>query len=309
MPRDDRRTEAGPEEMTAPLHALLEGVVDYAGLFPPAGLDMRAAVTNYASYLASDDAWMLGRFVLPLARLDEFEGERLAMEGEHGARRWRLSGLTGGDVMSDVALATEFNSRGGTGAIVDSLEAKLATVEEVRRLASRLPGDMELYVEIPVADDPAPLVRAIADVGAKAKIRTGGVTPAAFPPSAQIIRFMRRCIEAGTAFKATAGLHHPLRAQYRLTYEPDAPSGTMFGFLNVFLAASLLCAGGSDEDAVALLEETSANDLEFSGAEARWRSHRLTTDQLRDARRALARSFGSCSFREPVDDLHALSLL
>jgi len=295
--------------MTAPLHALLEGVVDYAGLFPPAGLEMRAAVANYAAYVGSDDAWMLGRFVLPIARLEEFEEARLALDGQLASRRWRLSGLTGGDMMADVALATEFNSRGGTGAIVDSLEAKLSTVEEVRRLAARLPGDMELYVEVPVHEDPATLIRAIADVGAKAKIRTGGVTQTAFPPSAQIVRFMRRCMEAGAAFKATAGLHHPLRARYRLTYEPDAPSGTMFGFLNVFLAASLLSAGGSDDDATLLLEETSVNDFEFSGAEVRWRSHRLTTDQLRDARRALARSFGSCSFREPVDDLHALSLL
>src|SRR6185503_14054208 len=129
-------------------------------LFPPAGLEMRAAVANYAAYLAGDDAWMLGRFVLPIARLEEFEEARLALGGSD-ATRWRLSGLTGGDAIADVTRAMEFNSRGGTGAIVDSLEVKLSTVDDVRRVAGRLPGDMELYVEIPVTDDPAALVKAI----------------------------------------------------------------------------------------------------------------------------------------------------
>ena len=32
------------------LRALLTGIVDYAGLFPPAALDMTTAVRNYASY-------------------------------------------------------------------------------------------------------------------------------------------------------------------------------------------------------------------------------------------------------------------
>ena len=294
--------------MTVALHALLEGSVDYAGLFPPASLDMRAAVTNYAEYLGSDAAWMLGRFVLPLARLEEFEAERLALGGDSGARRWHLSGLTAGDAIADVSAASEFNGR-GAGAVIDSLEARLSTVDDVRRVAARLPGDMELYVEIPITEDPAALVKAIADVGAKAKMRTGGLTPEAFPRSSDVVRFMRRCIEAGTAFKATAGLHHPIRAEYRLTYEPGAASGTMYGFLNVFLAASLLCAGGSEANAIALLEERSANAFTFEGAGVQWRDQRLTTDQLRDARRALARSFGSCSFREPIDDLHALSFL
>jgi hypothetical protein len=295
--------------MTTALHALLEGAVDYAGLFPPASLEMRAAVANYSEYLDGVDAWMLGRFVLPIARLEEFEVERLAVGGAEATRRWRLSGLTGADAIADVARAIEFNRRGGTGAIVDSLEAKLSDVDDMRRVAARLPGDMELYVEVPVADDPQALVRAIADVGAKAKIRTGGVSPSAFPSSGEVARFMHRCIEAGTPFKATAGLHHPLRAEYRLTYDPDAPMGTMFGFLNVLLAAALLCAGASEEEARAALETTSPGDFAFDDSGARWRGHRLTIDQLRAARRAAARSFGSCSFHEPVDDLPALSPL
>ena len=40
-----------PTETTdTALQALLESLIDYAGLFPPAGLDMATAVANYAGY-------------------------------------------------------------------------------------------------------------------------------------------------------------------------------------------------------------------------------------------------------------------
>ena len=39
------------------IRALLTGSIDYAGLFPPAGLDMASAVENYARYRAGPDAW------------------------------------------------------------------------------------------------------------------------------------------------------------------------------------------------------------------------------------------------------------
>lgn len=315
VPRHDRGsaqeiegvTTDAPARPTATLRALLEGIVDYAGLYPPAQLDMRSAVRCYAEYRASGEAWMLGRFVLPIARLEEFAAERRVVED---GSVWRLSGIAGGDTVADIARAVEFNhARGSLGAVIDSLEAKLASVDDIRRAASRLSGDMELYVEIPVKDDPQPLVRAIADVGAKAKIRTGGTTAEAFPSSAEVVRFLRRCVERGASFKATAGLHHPIRARYRLTYDPGAPEGTMFGFLNLFLAAAALRHGANDEDAAEILESTSASSFTFGEDNVAWRDRRLTTEQIRVARRTVARSFGSCSFREPVDDLRSLHLL
>ena len=43
------------------LQALLGDAVDYAGLFPPAQLDMAGAVAEYASYLTSPDRWALAQ--------------------------------------------------------------------------------------------------------------------------------------------------------------------------------------------------------------------------------------------------------
>jgi len=109
--------------------------------------------------------------------------------------------------------------------------------------------------------------------------------------------------------KATAGLHHPLRGAYRLTYAPDSPTGRMFGFLNVLLAAALVHAGGSDADALALLDDGDASHFAAAPDALAWRGHRFTAPQLDATRRTLCRSFGSCSFTEPLEGLQELRWL
>jgi hypothetical protein len=246
---------------TGSLHALLEGLIDYAGLFPPAALSMQEAVRNYARYRDGEYAWALGRFVVPADRAHEVPAE------------FPLS-ILGVD------------------------EVKAATADDVARIARAVDG-RTVYVEI---TDVA-LLDAIAEHGLRAKIRTGGVTVGAFPPIGDIARFLRVCKEKGVAFKATAGLHHPLRCLKPLTYAADAPAGTMHGFVNVFLAAALL------EHAEAILSEEDAGAFVFDEEAAAWRGHRVTTDALRTMRREFATSFGSCSFEEPIGDLRALGWL
>ena len=57
--------------MQSCVRALLEGIIDYAGLFPPAGLSMEDAFSRYLRHRRSDAGWMLARFVCPAGRLDE----------------------------------------------------------------------------------------------------------------------------------------------------------------------------------------------------------------------------------------------
>lgn len=292
--------------MTA-LGTLLAGIVDYAGLFPPAALDMPAAVRNYAEYRASDDAWMLGRFVVQAARLSELA--RVLETVETPAGPWHVSALLGAAPADDIARLGEFAHAARGRAVVDSLEAKASDAEGIERIAVAARGARSVFVEIPAGGPIEDLVQAIARAGLHAKIRTGGVTPDAFPSAEAIARFMRACVNAKIAFKATAGLHHPIRASYRLTYEPDAPVGTMFGFLNVFLAAAAIARGAPDPDALALLTETRPEAFTITERDVAWRALRFDTGELRAVRDRIALSFGSCSFREPVDDLRALSLL
>jgi hypothetical protein len=291
------------------VHTLLHSIVDYAGLFPPAALNMDAAVREYATYRASTDAWMLGRFVVPAARLGEFESAAGEFLGRGGAP-WQLSALVGPEHAADVARIRELNARREGQAVVDSIETKGASSAEIDAALACMPSGVSVYVEVPVAQDPRPLLERIAARGARAKIRTGGITPEAFPPAEQVARFLVACAELELPFKATAGLHHPVRGPYRLTYAPDSTSGVMFGFLNVFLAAAALRDGASERDAVEILEETSPDAFRFDDGSAVWRDRvRVGIDALARARDESAIAFGSCSFREPVDDLRALHLL
>jgi len=297
-----------------PLRLLLEHSIDYAGLFPPAGLAMRPAVENYAAYRAGPEAWARGGFVVPAARLEELEAAAADLLPADADDPWRLSVLLGPDPAADVRRLGELNCRhaaAGAGALVaDVVELKADTAEAVASALATLPRHLTAFVELPVARDPAPALAAIARHGAGAKVRTGGVTEDAFPATADLLRFLRAAVSAGVPFKATAGLHHPLRARYRLTYEPDSPSGTMYGFLNLFLAAAFLRQGMGDADAARLLEERDPASLAFErGGGVVWRGHRLGADALVEARARGLGSFGSCSFEEPIGDLASLHLL
>lgn len=293
--------------MTTALRALLHGVVDYAGLFPPAALDMAGAVRAYDQYRTSPDAWMLGRFVVPIARLDEFAAELSALHPS-GPAEWPVAALPGADVAADARRAQAFNDA-APGARIETLESKAATEDDIIAVAAHAAQDFTVFVELPVHDDPAALIEAAKRAGINAKIRTGGVTPDAFPPARAVVRFMRRCIDTGVLFKATAGLHHPIRAAYRLTYAEDAPRGMMYGYLNLFVAAALIANGASDDEARSALEERDPAAFDISNGAVAWRDRRLDAAALNAARHRVITSFGSCSFREPVDELRALGFL
>lgn len=296
------------------LHALLAGAIDYAGLFPPASLDMPAALADYAAYRAAEDAWLLGRFIVPVSRLDEMERAAAGYLPVDAAVPWSLSALVGAEPDADLPVMLAFNARhaphtAGGRAVIDAAEMKAGSVHAVRRAAPLVESGLETYVEIPAAADPEPLLAAIRHSGARAKIRTGGVTRDAFPAARDLARFISACARLGVPFKATAGLHHPIRSEYQLTYDANADRGPMFGFLNVFVAAALARAGVPEAELAEVLEERDAGAFTFGPEEVAWRGHRSDKRSLAATRREGVTSFGSCSFREPLDDLERLGLL
>ena len=247
------------------LRALMANLIDYAGLYPPAGLPLPEVLENYGAYLASEESWMLNRLVLPAAKLAEVRLQD----------NWRVTLLVEGEP-------------GPLPAQVETLETKLP-----RRLS------LATYCEADVG--------AIVE-GAFAKVRTGGLTPDAIPSSEALADFLIEAAWRRIAFKATAGLHHPLRSVHQFTYQPESPSGIMHGFVNVFLAAAFLRAGMERKLAVQLLEEQSSHAFQFDVDGVGWRQHRLSRNEIAAARRGFALSFGSCSFTEPIDDLRFLHL-
>lgn len=300
-------TDTTPKES---VRALLSEIVDYAGLFPPATLSMAEAVINYATYKNSNYNWMLGRFIVPVSRLPEFleSGRDFFSRDKTGV--WRLSVLASEDIYETVRQIEDFNAENAPNVVCDAIEIKADTSELIEDIAEFISSQFTAYFEIPLGIDLADLVSTLAINGQRAKIRTGGITADVFPKTEQIIRFMRTCLAANVPFKATAGLHHPLRCFKPLTYELDAPEGTMNGFLNVFLATGFLRQGYKPNLIAELLENEWSESLTFDDNGVWWQQeHFINIAQLRFLREKNIISFGSCSFEEPITDLQEIGLL
>ncbi len=290
--------------------ALLAGLVDYAGLFPPAALSMDEAVAEYARWRRSPEAFMLGRFVVPAARLVELGAAAEAHLPVAGTGDpWRVSALLGADPHGDAARVESWNASHAGRAVVDAVELKAAGAAAADEALSTLPPGLTAFVEVPLDENLEGLLATLESRGARAKIRTGGVIPEAIPEPADVARFIAACVAAGVAWKATAGLHHPVRAEQALTYEAASPRAVMHGFLNVFAAATFARTGATLAELEAVLREPSAQALRLDDEGLAWRRLRATTPELAAARRDFAVSFGSCSFAEPVAELHALGVL
>ncbi len=294
------------------LQDFLAGLIDYAGLFPPATLEMSSAVRNYAAYRKSENARFLGRFIVPVARLREFE--QAVSDYQEAVREsdpWLISALAGADLGADLKKIADFNERISLerDTYIDTIEIKIERAVDIEHVMSLTPKTLTTYFEIPIANSPTELIKAIAAAGARAKVRTGGVTADAFPSAFNLARFIKICAEEDAPFKATAGLHHPIRSVNQLTYEPDSGTEMMHGFLNVFLAAAFACNGMEIEQLVELLEEKSPDAFQFDSGSVVWGGQMVVRGQLRNTRSLIAISFGSCSFEEPIEDLRKINLL
>jgi hypothetical protein len=200
---------------------------------------------------------MLGRFVCPASGLD------------------RLPNVGRG---VSVVLNAPFRPR----ADVEAVEAPApAGLDELPRLAK------EVYVEVPLDDELGTRLDELEARGLGAKVRCGG---ASVPDESALGGFVRACGERGIPFKATAGLHHAVRA------------GEEHGFLNVLAAVVF----GEEEDALA---ETDPEAFSLDVEGFTWGGRRAEAGEVAQARAERLRSIGSCSFFEPVEELEKLGVL
>ncbi len=248
------------------LRALLERFIDYAGVFPPAALTLDIALDNYARYREDDHSWMLRWFVVGAAELGRVPD--------------RMNGLL--------------------AVLAEADEPRAATIESKRLVKAEHP----VYWEVALTS--LQELDAVRQSGCFAKIRTGGLKPEAIPSAADVTSFIIACAERRLPFKATAGLHHPLRAEQALTYENNAPRAVMHGFVNVLMAAAFAWHG--ERQIEPIISEMDPSAFKFDDR-AHWRDLSLDTAQVREARQKFMHSVGTCSFEEPVQDLKGLGLI
>jgi hypothetical protein len=319
------------------LQAFLAGLIDYAGLFPPAQLLLPEAFRNYLHYQREPDAFMLGRFVCPAARLKDL-GD-LRKDAPDAGASLPLSVLgRGGENCSeflqgleaDVEAISASQEAQGQRAAVEVLELRLPKeafdgpaddrlrdlLRDAAALLRSVAGRAVFWEAPPGAGRRARAVSLIAVLGKLRdasiagaavtgfKLRCGGADAAAVPSIEEVAEALAACRDMGVPFKATAGLHHPVR------YFDKRLGCSAHGFLNVFGAGVLAHALGLDADRLRdVVASESPTDFAFDDHGFRWRDLRASTEQVAAARRNFALSFGSCSFDEPRDDLRRLSLL
>jgi hypothetical protein len=203
------------------------------------------------------------------------------------------------------------------GVAIEAIEVALpAAFTESRAPEEALQGLHDLLISAGVSDLPvyvefarrgpwkAVVQRAMSaamHAGCGAKLRCGGLTTEAFPSVDEVVEFLVAAAASRVPFKATAGLHHPVRHM-------DAATGFMMhGFLNILAAAALAPRGGRS-----MLERVVAEDdpraFHFEDAAMCWGDERIELGELESSRRTAFVAYGSCSFSEPVEDLEALGV-
>ncbi len=287
------------------MRAAFAGIVDYAGLFPPATCSMADAVSQYDAYRRSSERWMLGRFVVAAIRLQELaHAIEIAGIAVDPTDPWRLTVVMGAVIPAELGLIAAFQGAWQSrGVLADAIEYRVSSVGQLTVVAEQVPRAFQRYFEVPPVGPYREIVAAIGAAGAFAKIRTGGTTPDLFPAATDVTTFLMAAVKHGVPFKATAGLHHPFRGNYPITYAPNAEPQSMYGFVNVLLATAELARSGEGEVAQAILEESDHGAFAREAGAIVWRDERYTAEELTSAHEKFFLSFGSCSFREPYDEL------
>ena len=273
--------------MTPTLDPTWTGLVDDAAIFPPGDAPLPDAVAAYAERRSAWWAGLVGSFVVADQRIPDVDRPlplAIVVTGGAGAvgPALRLAERHGHEVTGvEVALRDLDDLAGNARRVAAAVDAAGADPEQV-------------HVELPAVPDSGGWLRAadaVAESGMRLKFRTGGLEEHLFPTPPVLAGWIDAALDRETPFKCTAGLHNALRHQ-----NPDG--FTHHGFLNVLAATIRAFDGAATDEVVALLEQTDATALLDAVGDG----------DLRRARRWFT-SFGSCSVREPYDDLTALGLL
>ena len=292
--------------MGSPLQGLLEGIIDYAGLFPPARLGMKEAVESFFRYKGGPERWIVNRFLCPASRLEELsqslEGSKAMPLGVIGTGGVDLDRFETA-LEADAKALSAFEGRFGDSASIEAYEVRLPDGARLDRVVKDLEGfsGAEVFLELSWTDAQSDQLAEIAATGwMGAKARTGGLEPGNFPSPESLASFLKECQDLDLPFKLTAGLHQPAR-------HFDREVGVQaHGFLNILAALALNEAHDLSRAEMAQVldsEETLWSPYGFS-----WSDLEVSFEESAPVRELFV-GFGSCSIVEPLEGLSELGLL
>ena len=332
--------------MKESLRTFMHGLIDYAGLFPPANLPLNEAIDDYIKHLNGENSWMLGRFIIPVSKLNELD-QFVSLFDEIGPLELAVLGSGGNSndeylskIGNDMVKISDYQNRHSGKVRIEVYECKLPSnspSKKTMKMATDLLNQNKLlhYHEFPELPDVGinystdedesswdeeilPVVSMIAELeGAGIKLRCGGIVKEAFPSVEQIAAMIQTCALIDIPMKCTAGLHHPIR---HFAEEYDA---YMHGFINAFGAGIFTSNFPNPENSQErfrmfillshLIGEQVADNFDFGDKGMIWKMgddrdsiFEFDNDRIRNCRGKNMISYGSCSFQEPIDDLKQL---
>lgn len=273
------------------LPAAFRGLVDDAAIFPPGDAPLHEASAAHAERRHSPYADLVGTFVVRDTDVPLLRGTPLALSVVLTGGAGQVSGVAGLGRKVHVAVEGLEIALRDLDDLAGNARRVVAAVDAARA-DGLLDDHVPVHVELPATEVSAGWLAAadvVADAELRLKLRTGGLTPAAFPTAATLAGWIDAALDRETPYKCTAGLHRAIR-------HTGADGFEHHGFLNLLVATRRAFDGAGVDEVVATLEERDAATLVADAAE------------LERARRWFT-SFGSCSVSEPLDDLIALGLL
>lgn len=318
------------------VYRFFHGIIDYAGLFPPASLDLQNAFANYADYLKGENSWMLSKFVCPFSMTNELSEElgkvqfpdnskvRLSMIATPAKNSGEFASGLRVEINNMLKKNGEIAGNGTVESIELRLPDELASGNDKDEIAgfldsiSRITKEsfsnrVFLFLEIPGSGDFNSIARhsvqaierhneSFNDAGFK--LRTGGTSASDFPDASLIVHIIRLCLNHKVMTKFTAGMHHPFR------HYDTGISSYMHGFVNVFGAGILAFRHAvSDHELKNVILEEDSSRFRFTADSFEWDKWKCGVEEMHGARNGLVLSFGSCSFEEPLDDLIKAGIL
>ncbi len=315
------------------LELFLTGLIDYAGLFPPAKLDLNTAFSNYIEYLGGKDSYILSRFICPSGKLKEFyetKGELKEKFDNVDTDKWISFSVlpVGGNnhkefvssFTEDLKTCDNFINYASEKIVIDVFEVKLPEelltkhgLNPLKNFYSEITVmlndtgfyNSRIFFELPsgkidiaeiVAGSMAENNQKLTNLGLK--FRTGGISADAFPTVEDTAKIIKYCRDFKIPFKATAGLHHPVR------HFDKSVNTFMHGFFNIFGAGILAHKHSlSLKEITEIVKDENKESFKFTEDLFLWRDIETDCDSLAKAREELMLSFGSCSFDEPRQDI------
>ncbi|MCS0824635.1 hypothetical protein NX029_11690 [Cytobacillus firmus] len=276
-------------------------LIDYAGIFPPAKLPLQKAIYNYNSYKNDSDSWMLGKFVIPAARLKELHPYKKLFSEENQLRlSVVLSNNLGFD--NDLDAINSFIEFYQTTGVIEAIEVPpfMPLNSSGIEILERQLGKIDIFFEVSKPEQATQLMDEIQRIKQFSsslfgiKLRMGSASLTSIPSVKQTAYVIKKCQERGLKIKFTADLHLPF-SDYSCKERI-----LKYGFVNVFVASIMTsCRFLSTETIQSILIEKNPTSFIFTPNELSWCNLTVSSSEIFNARNFFASSFGSCSFDEP----------